>query len=173
MFAAINEAVRSAEQQAANQSAGMMDLFGEVIPGGDSDADPYENFHGVRSGSVKERLQAEKDTLGLYLTGHPIDEYEHELEHHVSARVVDLKPEKHAQTVAGLVVASRVMRTKRGDNRAFITLDDRTGRIEVTVFSDSYNEARDLLLKDRLLVVTGQDHQEDYSGKLKKSAETK
>lgn len=171
MFAAINEAVRSAEQQAANQSAGMMDLFGEVIPGGDSDADPYENFHRVRSWSVKERLQAEKDTLGLYLTGHPIDEYEHELEHFVSARVADLKPEKNAQTVAGLVVALRVMRTKRGDNMAFITLDDRTGRIEVAVFSDSYNEARDLLLKDSLLVVTGQVSHDDYSGTLKMRAD--
>src|SRR5690625_7190922 len=118
MFAAINEAVRSAEQQAANQSAGMMDLFGEVIPGGDSDADPYENFHRVRSWSVKERLQAEKDTLGLYLTGDPIDEYEHELEHFVSARVADLKPEKNAQTVGVGVVAIRVMISEGRDEPA-------------------------------------------------------
>src|SRR5690625_7846979 len=92
----------------------MMDLFGEVIPGGDSDADHYENFHRVRSWSVKERLQAEKDTLGLYLTGHPIDEYEHELEHFVSARVADLKPEKNAQTVAGLGVEIRAMENQVG-----------------------------------------------------------
>src|SRR5690625_5810541 len=63
------------------------------------------------------------------------------------------------------------MRTKRGDNMAFITLDDRTGRIEVAVFSDSYNEARDLLLKDSLLVVTGQVSHDDYSGTLKMRAD--
>jgi DNA polymerase III subunit alpha len=172
MFAAINEAVKTAEQQAANQSAGMVDLFGEVIPGGDSDGDPYAEFHRVRSWSVKERLHAEKETLGLYLTGHPIDEYDSELEHFVSSRIANLKPEKSSQTVAGLVVAMRIMKTKRGDNMAFVTLDDRTGRIEVAIFSDAYSEARDLLLKDSLLVVAGQVSHDDYSGALKMRADS-
>ncbi|WP_347331942.1 DNA polymerase III subunit alpha [Marinimicrobium locisalis] len=171
MFAAINEAVKTAEQQAANQSAGMVDLFGEVIPGGNPEADAYGEFHKVRSWGMKERLHGEKETLGLYLTGHPIDEYDSELNHLVTSRISDLKPQKESQTVAGLVVAMRVMKTKRGDSMAFVTLDDRTGRIEVAVFSDAFSEARDLLLKDSLLVITGQVSHDDYSGALKMRAD--
>ncbi|HWV14927.1 MAG TPA: DNA polymerase III subunit alpha [Cellvibrio sp.] len=171
MFAAISEAVKTAEQQAANTSAGMMDLFGEVIASGDSTADVYSDFRRVRTWTIKERLHAEKETLGLYLTGHPIDEYEGELNHLVSSRIAEIKPDKAPQNIAGLVVAQRVMKTKRGDNMAFVTLDDRTGRIEVAIFADTYNQCRDLLLKDGLLVLTGQVSYDDYSGMLKMRAD--
>jgi len=171
MFAAMSEAVKTAEQQAANANAGMMDLFGEVIAASDSNADVYSDFRRVRTWTIKERLHAEKETLGLYLTGHPIDEYEGELKHLVSSRIADIKPDKAPQNIAGLVVAQRVMKTKRGDNMAFVTLDDRTGRIEVAVFADTYNQCRDLLLKDGLLVLTGQVSYDDYSGMLKMRAD--
>jgi len=171
MFAAMAEAVKAAEQSAANSSAGMMDLFGEVVPSGGADEDVYRDFHRVKPWSIKERLQAEKETLGLYLTGHPIDEYDSELNHLVSSRIAELKPEKSTQTVAGLVVAQRVMKTKRGDSMAFVTLDDRTGRIEVAIFADTYNQSRELLLKDGLLVVQGQVSYDDYNGQLKMRAD--
>lgn len=172
MFAAMNEAVKTAEQSAANNNAGMMDLFGDVIPSGGGNEDVYSDFHRVRSWTMKERLNSEKETLGLYLTGHPIDEYESELNHFVSSRIANLKPEKSNQTVAGLVVAQRVMKTKRGDTMAFVTLDDRTGRIEVAIFADAYNQFRDLLLKDGLLVIQGQVSYDDYSGMLKMRADS-
>ncbi len=171
MFAAMSEAVKTAEQAAANNSAGMMDLFGDVIAASNPDADVYSDFRRVRTWTIKERLQAEKETLGLYLTGHPIDEYESELSHLVSSRIVDIKPDKAPQNIAGLVVAQRVMKTKRGDNMAFVTLDDRTGRIEVAIFADTYNQCRDLLSKDGLLVFTGQVSYDDYSGMLKMRAD--
>jgi DNA polymerase III subunit alpha len=172
MLAAMNEAVKAAEQTAANSSAGIMDLFGEVVPTDAASGDVYGDFAQVRSWSIKERLHAEKETLGLYLTGHPIDEYDSELNHLVSSRIADLKADKASQTVAGLVVAMRVMKTRRGDNMAFVTLDDRTGRIEVAVFSDAYHQARDLLLKDGLLVISGQVSFDDYNGMLKMRADT-
>ena len=171
LYAAIGEAVKAAEQSAANASAGMSDLFGEVVPTSDGDGDVYQDFRQVRRWSNKERLNGEKETLGLYLTGHPIDEYETEMKHLVSARIADLKPEKNKQKVAGLVVAFRVMKTKRGDNMAFITLDDRTGRLEVAVFTDTFSQHRDKLVKDALLVVEGQISHDDYNGGLKMRAD--
>ncbi|WP_111640334.1 DNA polymerase III subunit alpha [Marinimicrobium alkaliphilum] len=171
MMAAMNEAVKAAEQASANASAGMVDLFGDVVPGNAEGGDAYSEFHRVRPWSMKERLHAEKETLGLYLTGHPIDEYDSELNHLVSSRISDLKAEKGGQTVAGLVVAMRLMKTKRGDSMAFVTLDDRTGRIEVAVFSDAFGECRDILTKDSLLVIDGQVSYDDYSGMLKMRAD--
>ncbi len=172
MFAAMGEAVKTAEQKAANNNAGMMDLFGEVIAADQSSADVYSDFRRVRTWTMKERLNAEKETLGLYLTGHPIDEYESELTHLVSSRIVNLKPEKSNQTIAGLIISQRVVKTKRGDNLAIITVDDRTGRMDITLFSEIYNSARDLLLKDGLLVISGQVKYDDFSGMLKMSAES-
>lgn len=171
MFAAMAEAVKTAEQAAANTSAGMMDLFGEVIAADTTNTDVYSDFRRVRTWTMKERLNAEKETLGLYLTGHPIDEYENELVHLVSARIANLKPEKGNQTISGLIISQRIVKTKRGDNMAIVTLDDRTGRMDITLFSETYNNARDLLLKDGLLVISGQVRYDDYSGMLKMSAD--
>src|SRR5690554_1197425 len=140
MFAAIGEAVKAAEQSAANASAGMSDLFGDVIPAAANAEDAYREFTRVRPWTMKERLTAENETLGLYLTGHPIDEYDQEINFLVSSRIANITPDKNSQRIGGLVVATRTMRTKRGDTMAFVTLDDRTGRIEIAVFSDTFNE---------------------------------
>ncbi|GAA5525671.1 DNA polymerase III subunit alpha [Microbulbifer aestuariivivens] len=166
MFNALDEAVKAAEQQSRNASAGMMDLFGEVVPSA-SDGDVYGEFRRARPWSIRERLEGEKNTLGLYLTGHPIDEYEEELQHLVKARIADLKPGREGQKVAGLVVAMRVMKTKRGDSMAIVTLDDRSGRIEAAVFSEAFGEHREKLVKDALLVLDGPISHDDYSGGLK------
>lgn len=171
MFAALGEAVKTAEQSAANANAGMVDLFGSIIEANADSRDVYEDFRKIKRWSIKERLNGEKETLGLYLTGHPIEEYQDELKHLVSCRIVDLKPDKNKQTVAGLVVAFRVMKTKRGDSMAFVTLDDRSGRIEVAVFADTYNTYRDKLNKDAMLVIDGVISFDDYSGGLKMRAD--
>ena len=171
MFASMSEAVKTAEQAAANSNAGMMDLFGAVIAEEQATKDVYAEFRRTRIWTMKERLNSEKETLGLYLTGHPIDEYESELEHLVSSRIANLKPEKGNQTIAGLIISHRVVKTKRGDTMAIVTLDDRTGRMDVTIFAETFNNTRDLLLKDGLLIISGQVRYDDFSGMLKMSAE--
>jgi len=167
LMATLVEAVKAAEQSQANANAGMGDLFGDVLPGAGSDSDNndvYNDFRQTRPWSMRERLNGEKETLGLYLTGHPIDEYEDEIRHLTSSRIADLVADRKARKVAGLVVAMRVMKTKRGDTMAFVTLDDRSGRIEVAVFADAYNEYREKLIKDALLIIEGQVSTDDYSG---------
>jgi len=171
MFAAIGEAVKAAEQSAANASAGMSDLFGDVIPAAANAEDAYREFTRVRPWTMKERLTAENETLGLYLTGHPIDEYDQEINFLVSSRIANITPDKNSQRIGGLVVATRTMRTKRGDTMAFVTLDDRTGRIEIAVFSDTFNECRELLVKDALLLIEGQVSHDEYSNSLKMRAD--
>jgi len=163
IMASLDEAVAAAEQQARNADAGIVDLFGDVVeeaPSGEFiDAPPWTD---------DERLTAEKDTLGLYLTGHPIDQYESELSHFVEQRLSDLQPTRRGvvTTVAGLVLASRIQKGQRG-SRAFVTLDDRTGRIEVALFSDAYEQFRHLMVKDTVVVVEGEVSHDEYAGGLK------
>jgi len=176
LLVALGEAVKTAEQNQQNINAGMGDLFGDVLPGSGSKEDAnynvYNAFNTIRRWSIKERLNGESDTLGLYLTGHPIDEYDQEIKYLVSARIADLTTDKKTRKIAGLVVAMRVMRTKRGDTMGFITLDDRSGRIEVAVFADTYTQYKDKLIKDALLIVEGQVSQDDYSGGIKMRADS-
>ncbi|WP_350669729.1 hypothetical protein, partial [Pseudoalteromonas sp. 43-MNA-CIBAN-0464] len=78
-------------------------------------------------------LDGEKETLGLYLTGHPINQYRRELRHYTSGKIVDLQPTNRDvfATAAGLVIASRVLINKKGNRWALVTLDDKSARIDV------------------------------------------
>ena len=166
LMASIDKAIQQAAQQSRNDAAGMVDMCGEMLEGGE-DGDPYSDVTGVREWPKKERLKGEKDTLGLYLTGHPFDEYEREVRRFVRSPIADLKPSKSPQRVAGLVVAQRTMKTRTGSTMCFITLDDRSARIEATLFSEAFFENRELLQSDQVIIVEGSVSHDDYSGQLK------
>src|SRR5690554_4533074 len=160
-------AVQQADQQSRNDAAGMMDMFGEMLESSGEGEDPYADVANVREWPEKERLKGEKDTLGLYLTGHPFDEYEKEVRRFVRSSIADLQPSRSPQRVAGLIVAQRTMKTRSGSTMCFVTLDDRSGRIEATLFSEAYNENRELLQSDQVIVLEGQVSHDDYSGQMK------
>ena len=168
LMAALEDALKAAEQSASNRDSGIDDLFGEVVPSqGNGSGDVYGPFRGVRAWTGKERLGGEKDTLGLYVTGHPIDEYEAEVRKFAPTRIADLRADKQGtQLLAGLIVATRTMKTRRGDTMAVLQLDDRSARIEVTVYADTYSEHRELLGKDQIVIVEGSVAHDDYSGGL-------
>lgn len=166
LMASLQEATRYAEQENNNQAIGIMDMFGAVEE--ESNAEPEWNR--VKPWSDDERLNGEKETLGLYLTGHPIDQYLEEISHFVTSRIADVKPGNNRESrsiVSGLIIGMRVMKNKRGDKMAFLTLDDKSGRLEVSIFSDVYEEYKDQLIKDAILVVEGDVSIDDYSGGLK------
>ncbi|MDP3978012.1 MAG: DNA polymerase III subunit alpha [Pseudomonas sp.] len=165
LLAAMEEAVQAAEQTARSHDSGHMDLFGGVFA--DAEADVYANHLKARELSLKERLKGEKDCLGLYLTGHPIDEYEGEVRRFARQRIIDLKPARGDQTIAGLIVNLRVMKNKKGDKMGFITLDDRSGRIEASLFAESFASNQALLQSDALVVVEGEVSNDDFSGGLR------
>ncbi|NQZ31370.1 MAG: DNA polymerase III subunit alpha [Oceanospirillaceae bacterium] len=166
MVASIGDALRAADQSAHNQNAGMFDLFGNDDQ--EMARDPFEENLNVRNWSDKERLNGELDTLGLYLTGHPIDEYETELKNFISKKISEVTPARGSiQKIAGLIVEQRVMKTKKGDNLCFVTLDDRSARIEVTLFGDVYEKYRDIIKKDTVVIMEGEISNDDYSGGIK------
>lgn len=166
LMATIEEAIKRADQNSRNQNSGMSDLFGAVVPDESVD-DVYQRSEGVREWSEKQRLSHEKDTLGLYLTGHPFDEYESEVRRFARSAIVDLKPSRNKIAIAGLIVDLRLMKNKRGQNMCFVTLDDRSARIEATLFSDTYDEFREQLGKDTVVVIEGGVSHDDFSGNLK------
>ncbi len=168
LFASMNDAIKAAEQTEQNLQLGTTDLFGMLTPVADTDA--YVHYKKTTPWTDKERLNGEKETLGLYLTGHPIDEYANEIAQFISKKINQLQPAREVIRIAGLIVAIRIMRNKRGDKMGFLVLDDQSGRIEVAAFSDTFVKAQHKLVKDNLVVITGEVNHDEYSGTLKMSA---
>lgn len=165
LMEAIPDAVKAADQATQNASAGMGDLFGIVDTA--ADADVYADCRHAMSWTGRERLKGEKETLGLFLTGHPIDDYEDDLKQLKVKRLSHLIADKRPQTVAGLIVDKRFVKTKRGDQMAIITIDDRTGRIDATIFAKTLPSVQDKLGQDEILVIRGEVENDEYAGGLR------
>jgi len=158
----LSSAMQAAEQHLRNHNAGVTDMFGfaEV-----EQTESHPEFNQLNEWEEDKRLEGEKETLGLYLTGHPIIRYEKELVQFTSDRLIeiDTRVEKKV-TVAGMIMAIQTRNTRKGDRMAFITLDDRTARKEITVFSDDYKRFQHLIAKDKLVVIRGIVGLDPYSG---------
>ena len=154
IMASLQDALEAASQHAKAESFGQGDMFGLL-----TDADDAEQaFANVPVWSEKVWLDGEKETLGLYLTGHPINRYLSELTHYTDSRINDLKPtgKENQVAIAGLVLGVRVMTNKKGRRWAIVTLDDKSGRIDVRLFPDMYETYEPLLQSDKILYVKGQ-----------------
>ncbi|EOX1303578.1 MULTISPECIES: DNA polymerase III subunit alpha [Vibrio] len=169
MMASVDDAVRAASQHHQAEAFGQADMFGVLT---DAPEEVEQKYTQVPEWPEKVRLEGERETLGLYLTGHPVDEYLKELTKYTSCRLNEAAPTRRDQslTVAGLVIAARVMTTKRGTRIGLMTLDDRSGRMEVMLYSEALDRYAEWLEKDRILVVSGQVSFDDFNGGLKMSA---
>jgi DNA polymerase III subunit alpha len=163
LLASMSEAVKTAEQSDRTQASGVDDMFGDLIPA-ESTQDVYSNYRKVKAWSEQRRLQEEKDSLGLYLSGHPIEEYLPEIQLMTKNRIVNLKADKSNQMVIGLIHDMRIIKSKRGDTIAILTLDDRSARIEVSLFGEVYESCREILSKDIVVFVEGAVSLDEYSG---------
>jgi DNA polymerase-3 subunit alpha len=175
LMAQLPDALALAEQNSRDSAAGQLDLFG--LPD-----TPVAVAHGevqmMPDWDQEHRLSEEKKTLGLYLTGHPIERFEPELKKFVNTRLADIsgaapgydKSDKNT-VIAGLVVAIRTRHGNRGGRMAFITLDDRSARFEIRVFSEAYQKYRDLIVEDRVLIVKGKLSYDDFAGDMRMNAE--
>jgi DNA polymerase-3 subunit alpha len=169
--ATLPNALQAAEQSAANSASGTRDLFGELLPGSLISSQPVMQVSAQRW-SLREQLQAEKETLGLYLSGHPIEQYRDELRAMKVTQIADLQPDNGPQLFAGLLLGVRTLRSKRGDTMAFLTLDDRTARIEISLFADDYQQQRDKLIKDEILLIEASVSLDEYNSSLKARAKS-
>ena len=135
------------------------------------------NLPVVREFSEKERLNMEKEVLGMYLSGHPLSEYKSELDRKTSInmkKINELKEDEktymklHDREVimGGMVIAKRIMTTKRNEIMAFITLEDLYGTIEVVVFPQTLKKFNILLNDDSIILIKGAISIDDDEAKL-------
>ena len=116
-----------------------------------------------------ELLRLEKESLGLYVSEHPLSAIRDQLRRKTDCSIADLDRRREGEIVlvGGMVAAQRTTVTKKGEPMAFVQLEDVTGSVEVVVFNSTYAAARDLLASDAVLVVKGRvDHKQQGETKL-------
>jgi DNA polymerase-3 subunit alpha len=156
----LSVASHNAEQALRNQTLGQHDLFGAANP-----ETPKIEYVNAQKWSDQVRLLGEKETLGLYLTGHPIHRYLDELKHFTTNRVAELRPTQNkSTTAAGIISSVRVIQTKRGDRMAVASIEDGSGQIDILCFSETYHLYRELLIKDQLIIIEGEVSIDEFSG---------
>ncbi|MCK5662361.1 MAG: DNA polymerase III subunit alpha, partial [Thiotrichaceae bacterium] len=162
MMASLDNAIKSAERYSKDSAAGQNDIFGSKKKTITEDQPFEKNVLPWRDTVI---LKGEKESLGFYLSGHPIQAYLSELKRFIHIPLSNIKPTGRKKTVriAGWVIDLHVKNGNRG-RMAFITLDDNTGRIEIRVYSEIYTIAQELLAKDILLVVEGEVRADEYNG---------
>ena len=168
LLAHLPEVLRMADQKHRADAVGQVDLFGgSMVVEEDQKIAPN-----LPEWEERERLRLEKNALGLYLTGHPINEYEDEIKQLCSHTLSDLadddgtqKYQKVPVILAGLVSAIRTQNTEKG-KRAFVLLDDKTAYYEVFIFSNVYEEFEDLIQKEEVLIIEGSLNT-DFSGNMR------
>jgi len=169
LMSRLASAMQRGDQNARAHEAGQVDLFGLAA---EERAPTLQRLQVAAEPDWSEalRLAGERDTLGFYLTGHPIDRVAQELSRFVSHRIGDLVSERpftqpgrgfgggRSVTVAGLIDEIR----RRGP-RISVNLDDSSGRIEVTLFDEIFQRHRDLIVKDALVLIEGSLRFDEFS----------
>ena len=159
LMADISNACHAAEQQQQDKQAGQFDLF-------DVAQTPLDNLASseMADWNEQQRLIAEKESLGLYLSGHPYNRFTHELKHvcEHDLPLLNLKTPRNG-IFSGIMVSMRVLNTRRG-KMAFIALDNAIHQVEASLYSEKLKLLSGKLQKDTLLIAVGELSTDELTG---------
>jgi DNA polymerase-3 subunit alpha len=174
MLHELPEALQAAEQSQRDRESGQSDLFGSVS----NIKTPHTIEHlAITPWTRLQGLHGERDTLGLYLTGHPVELQMQDLTRFTTCKLGDVEVAMPSENkgkrrgtpmvLAGLVRAIR----RRGTRGGFVSIEDHSGRIEVALFDESWSLYADMLNKDEIIVIEGLVANDDFSGGFRMTAQ--
>ncbi len=142
-----------AAQKKRNREEGQVSLFA----GTDEEEFPQIDFSKIDEWPLRDRLQREKEILGCYFSGHPLDEYREIWRRTTTASLArpEALPNGQAVTILGLVTAFRVIFTRKGTQMAFGTIEDFNGSIEFVLFPATLEKLRESIQEDSILGLVG------------------
>jgi DNA polymerase-3 subunit alpha len=166
MTAALEDAIDFGQRVQKERSNPQMGLFDTGDGQGDSiNLPPMPT---VEEWDERQLLAFEKESLGFFVTGHPLQRHEKLLEKFTNADTVSLKESDGGNRVriGGITQSVRTLRTRKGDLMAFAVLEDLSGSVEVVVFPEAYAAAGDLLAEDRAILVEGEVQKDENNVKI-------
>jgi DNA polymerase-3 subunit alpha len=129
-------------------------------------ADPHAGMADARSWTEQEALAFEKEALGLFMSGHPVQRYDSAIHAAGAKRLIELTQSEPDISTAGIVAGTRQLKTKRGDRMAVFMLEDEGGKVEVVVFPEAYNRYGGLIANDALLMVRGKYERDEDNARM-------
>jgi DNA polymerase-3 subunit alpha len=156
LMAAVDQAMEAASVLLRDRAKGQGSLL-EMLEGGAGRA-KTPRLLDMPEWSHAQRLTAEREILGFYISGHPLSEYEALRKRHATATTEELGSlrDKEMVTLCGIITAVKEIATKNGDRMAFVTLEDLRGSVESIAFPDLYRGRMLYLVKDNPVLVKGQ-----------------
>jgi len=172
MLSVLEQALVHGQKLAADRLMGQSSIFD--LGGADDDAASAtvrRHHPAIPAGEFEkpELLRLEKETLGLYVSEHPLQGIREQLRRKTDATLAELERRRDGEivNVGGIVSEVKHATTKRGEPMVFLSLDDPTGTIEAVVFASTFAQARDLCVTERIIVVKGRvDHKQQGETKL-------
>ncbi len=168
MLAVLEQALAHGQKLASDRLIGQASFFDSS---GDDEVVAQRHHPPLPTAEFEkqELLRLEKETLGLYVSEHPLHGVRDQLRRKTDATLAELERRRDGEivTVGGIVSEVKQTTTRRGEPMVFMALDDPTGSAEIVVFNSCYAQARDLCVVDRVLVVKGRvDHKQAGETKL-------
>ncbi len=159
MMAALDDAIKGGQSYQKSRQSNQIDIF-DVLPHGkkgNGGSKNGESYPEVEEWSTQQLLAFEKESLGFYITGHPLDKYEKAVKKLTSGTIADLRERGSSGQVkvGGVVTALRLRNTKKGERYASFQLEDKSGFLEVLVWPDLYRRCMDTLVLDDPILVQG------------------
>jgi len=164
-MAALEDAIEMAQTIQKDRLSGQMSMFG-TFAGQQRGSEPP--LPTIPEWNHRQKLAIERESLGFYFSGHPLDSYEKEIRSFAIEDTVSLgeKTEGMQVMLCGLNADLKEITTKKGDRMAFLTLEDRQGTVEVVIFADIYKDSFHLLEANEPLLIVGTLQQEDKGSKV-------
>jgi len=157
LMASLDDAIQYAVRKQQDEDRNQISLFGGSEPGMMSAAEP--KLREVKPWTNIERLKKERELIGFYLSGHPLDKFKDDIalfcSHTLSHHTLNELNERTSVMVAGIITSVKQIRDKKGRPFAFTTMEDENGAIEVIAFSDTFDKCMNLIVQDNIVVVEG------------------
>jgi DNA polymerase-3 subunit alpha len=163
LFNAVDRAIEHGGRHQRDRDKGQNQLFGDSLE--DGPAVPVR-LADAPDWPESQQLAYEKEALGLYMSGHPLERFAEEMKTFGARRVAELAASEADLWVGGIVSGLRPLKTKKGDRMAVFMLDDVAGAVEVVVFPETFGKHGALIEADAMLLVRGKFEKDDESARL-------
>jgi DNA polymerase-3 subunit alpha len=165
LIAILDQAMDQAQATQRDKESGQLSLF-SLMPEETQEKSSNIPMPDILEWDKKERLQYEKETVGFYITGHPLDDFREELKQVAYNQITSLNEcgDGAAVRIGGLVKTKKELKSKKGDAMAFLSMEDTTGSVEVIAFPSVFSNCFHLLNEDNTIIVQGVLQKEEEGG---------
>ncbi|HZB24496.1 MAG TPA: OB-fold nucleic acid binding domain-containing protein, partial [Vicinamibacterales bacterium] len=163
LFAAVDRAIEHGGRQQRDRDKGQSQLFGG---GSDDGAIGHAPLPDAPPWTEAQQLAYEKEALGFYMSGHPLERHADEMKLFGARRIAELAASEADVWVGGIISGLRPLKTKKGDRMAVFMLEDIAGSLEVVVFPETFGKHAALVESDAMVLVRGKFEKDEESARL-------